>query len=86
MKTKRERQGYVQAMVEEVVLGRVKAADVLPHARLIDDRKLDSLDYASVLLATETWLGVRASEDDVDWSALATVDQLCDFLARSQRG
>ena len=82
MRTRDEVRDHVRRMIEEVSLGRVRAADVRSDSRLLDDLGLDSLDYATVLLATERWLGVRIAERDVDWRAMATVDQIAALLLR----
>jgi acyl carrier protein len=50
--------------------------------RIIEDLKLDSLDYATVLLDCERWLGIRIQEDGVDWSKIRTVSELAAFLMR----
>jgi len=48
--------------------------------RLLDDLGLDSLDYATVLLSCEQWLGIAIDEDGIDWRTVATVEELADFF------
>jgi acyl carrier protein len=67
-----------------VTLNRVRASEVLEHHRLLNDLRLDSLGYATVLLRVESWLGVHVVEDYVDWLNIQTVGQMADFLEAQQ--
>lgn len=73
---------HIRGTIEDVSLGQVAAERIHPTDRILGDLGLDSLDYATVLLETEDWLGVRVQEDEVDWETLATVEQLAAFLWR----
>jgi acyl carrier protein len=75
---------YIAEQIEEVSLGARAAAAIAPDDRIIDDLGLDSLDYATVLLACEKWLDIKVSEDDVDWRAIDTVEKLAAFLEQQQ--
>jgi acyl carrier protein len=81
MRSKDEIIAFMAETIEEVTLGQVRAFKINPHHHLIDDLGLDSLDYATVLLSTEKWLGIKVSEKDVTWNEIGTVGLLADFLA-----
>ena len=85
MKTAADIQQHITALIEEIKLGAVPATQIRADDRLIQDLGLDSLDYATVLLGSEKWLGVKVREEAVDWSAIQTVGQLADFLAQQQQ-
>ena len=84
MKSKGEVLARVKETVEEVLLGAKKAANIPDNALLIAELGLDSLDYASVLLELEQWLGLRIREEGVSWGEIRSVSQLADFLYREQ--
>jgi len=84
MKSKDEIVEQIKILVEDISLGETPADAIAPDDRLIVDLGLDSLDYASVLLGCERWLGIKVREDGVDWSQITTVDQLAAFLAGQQ--
>ena len=75
---------YLAGLIDEVTLGKRPAASVKPSDRLIADLGLDSLDYATVLLGCERWLGIRVTEEGVDWRSIHSVEQLARFLAEQQ--
>lgn len=77
----RQIQQMIAQQIEEISLGQSPASTIEPHHRLIGDLNLDSLDYATVLLACERDLGVKVQEDGVDWAQLQSVAQLAEFLA-----
>jgi acyl carrier protein len=84
---RRTRQEIVNRIAEEVqsvTLNRVRANEVLEQHRLLNDLRLDSLGYATVLLRVESWLGVHVVEDYVDWLNIQTVAQMADFLEAQQ--
>jgi acyl carrier protein len=70
----------VRQAIEDVTLGAKPAASIADDATLLGDLELDSLDYASVVLAAEEQLGIAIAEDGVDWPALDTVAALTAFL------
>jgi acyl carrier protein len=86
MKSRAEIADRIRTVVEEVTQGSSKAASIDGSASLLEDLRLDSLDYATVLLGCEEWLGVRVPEDRVDWRRIGTVDGLAGFLFEQQPG
>lgn len=82
MKTKEQILEHLKARIEDVSLGEISAASVQPCSRIIGDLGLDSMDYATIMLSTEQWLGMKIREDGVRWAEVQTVEQLADlFLA-----
>jgi len=75
----------IASLISEVTLGRVEPDQVRADLALIADIGLDSLDYATVMLRCEKWLGVRVDEAAVDWRLVLTVGDLAALLHRSQR-
>ena len=84
MKTAADIEAYIVADIEDITLGSVSAAEIRGDSRLIQDLGLDSMDYATVLLGCEKWLGIKIRERGVDWAELQTVNQLSEFLAKQQ--
>lgn len=84
MKTRSEIEGKLKALVEDVSLGRVQASTIQEHQHILRDLELDSLDYATVMLQSEQWLGINICEDGVDWSKIGTVGELARFLESQQ--
>lgn len=84
MKTREEIEKFLGEAAEEITLGQVSAKDVGPETQLLVDLALDSLDYATLMLMCEHWLGGRVDESSVDWRGVATVRQLSEILYRSQ--
>lgn len=78
-------EGKLAELISEVSLGRLLPAQVAPEASLLGDLGLDSLDYATVMLGCEQWLGSRVAEDRVDWRQVVTVRELATLLHASQR-
>lgn len=76
---------HIRSQIQEISLGMINAADINPDAHILEDLGLDSLDYASVLLECEKWLGIKVREDGVDWGRISTVADLAAFLEREQR-
>ncbi len=76
---------HLVAQIEEIKLGVIPADQITGDQRLIQDLGLDSLDYATSLLACEKWLGIKVREEGVDWSRIQTVDQLAQFLETQQQ-
>lgn len=74
----------ISEIIEEVSLGNVMASSIKPEDRLIQDLHLDSLDYASVMLGCERWLGIKVVEANVRWSEIQSVKQLADFIHSQQ--
>jgi acyl carrier protein len=70
----------VKEMIEEITLGDRTADTVNDSDTLLGTLELDSLDYASVVLAAEERLNIKIDEDGVDWTSLDTVEALAGFL------
>ena len=84
---KRPRQEIVEFLggaIRDVAGNRLADSPVGPDSHLMDDLGLDSLEYATVLLSCERWLGIRIVEQGVDWSSLSTVGSLASFLEGQQ--
>ena len=56
----------------------IAAADIKPEARLIQDLKLDSLDFAELLVLTEDALAAEVTHDDL--KQLTTIDSVVAFF------
>jgi acyl carrier protein len=70
----------LKEMIEEVSLGERTADSIDDSDTLLGTLGLDSLDYASVVLAVEERLNIKIAEEGVDWPALDTVAALAAFL------
>ena len=70
----------VKAEIESLSLGARPAAGIRDTDEIMADLGLDSLDYATVMLRCETWLGIKVNEAAADWRNLKTVGQLAAFL------
>lgn len=84
MKTVEEIERHIAELVGEISLGTRRPDDIRGEDRLIGNLGLDSLDYASVLLGCERWLGIKVREDGVNWGKISTVATLAAFLASQQ--
>ena len=80
MRTKIEIIEYLRATIEEATFGRVKAIDIALDSRLLGEVGLDSLDYATVMLACEQWSGIKIREDMVHWGQVDTLAKLADLF------
>ncbi len=86
MKTEAEIIAHLARSVEECTFGRVQAAAVRPTDRIIADLGLDSLDYATIMLAGEQWAGMKIDEDRVRWGEIDTIQKLAAlFVAHSNQ-
>jgi acyl carrier protein len=85
MKTKQQIEDFIAKIVEEVSLEQRKASEVRPEHRIIADLGFDSLDYAMILLRCEKWLEIKVQENGVDWSRIATVGDLAQFIEQQQK-
>lgn len=56
----------------------IAAADIKPEARLIQDLKLDSLDFAELLVLTEEALSSDVTHDDL--KHLTTIASVVEFF------
>lgn len=71
-------------LVEQNSLGKIKADSIKETDHLMSDLKLDSLDYATVMLGLEVWAKVKVNENRVNWQEVQTVGQLTDLIFSSQ--
>lgn len=56
----------------------ITAADIKPEARLVQDLKLDSLDFAELLVLTEDALAAEVTHDDL--KHLTTIASVVEFF------
>ena len=56
----------------------ITTADIKPEARLIQDLKLDSLDFAELLVLTEQALSTELTHDDL--KHLTTIASVIEFF------
>lgn len=84
MKSKDQVLIRLKESIEEITLGAKQASNISDRDSIISDIGLDSLDYASILLDMEQWLGIHVKEDGVNWRAIQTVEQLATFLGEQQ--
>jgi acyl carrier protein len=75
---------FMRAEIESISLGANPAAEIRETDEIMADLGLDSLDYATVMLTCETWLGVKVNEAAADWRRMKTVVQLAAFLHAHQ--
>lgn len=75
----------LEMLVEEITLGRLSRDQVGAEKKLMEDLGLDSLDYATLMLGCEEWLGVKVDEASIDWRKVQTVRELANLLHGSQK-
>lgn len=80
MKTVSDIEAYLAKGVSEITLGAVLPDEVTSDLGLISDLGLDSLDYASLMLMAESWVGVNVAEESVNWREVRSVRQLALLL------
>ena len=85
MKSESEIVAFIFDELEKVTLGEIEPTANDADRELIDDLGLDSLDFASVMLATEEWLGVSVPEGEVEWSKIRTATELAKLFFALQR-
>jgi acyl carrier protein len=83
-KSAREIEAFLATSIADVAAGKSGGRRVTADLDILTDLGLDSLEYATVLLSCERWLGTRIQEQGIDWSALSTVGNLAAFLERQQ--
>lgn len=71
--------------VEEISLGVISSSSVRKDSQIIDELNFDSLDYASLMLMGEQFLGTRITESNVIWSQIKTIEDLANLLIDSQK-
>jgi acyl carrier protein len=84
-KTLEEIRVKIAYLIEEVTFGEITPESISQDKSLIKDLGLDSLDYASVMLGCEKWVGIRVNEKAVDWREVQTVEQLAVLMYESQK-
>ncbi len=67
---------HLKTCIEEVTVGAFVAHNISDNDSLMSDLGLDSLDYASVMLMTESWLKISVPESEVNWNTIQTVNDL----------
>ncbi len=82
MKTYEEILAQVITLVEEASS---KTTNIKPGTNILGDLGLDSLDYATIFLGCEKWLGIRIEEDGIDWTHISTVANLATFFFHEQQ-
>ncbi len=80
MKTKKIIIEHLKQEIEEISLGAISANSVSENSRIIGELGLDSMDYATIMLATEQKLGIKIREDGVRWAEIQTVEQLAELF------
>ncbi|MBZ0267867.1 hypothetical protein K8I85_06915 [bacterium] len=75
---------FLTNSIGDVAGSRLAGKPISAGSNLLDDLGLDSLEYATVLLSCERWLGIRIIEQGIDWSSLSTVGSLAVFLESQQ--
>lgn len=71
---------HLKKTIVEVTLGNVKEEDLTKSTLLMEDLNLDSLDYASVMLAGEEFSGKKLNEDQINWRDIKTIDDLASLF------
>ena len=83
-KSAREIQDFLVKSIAEVAPDKRVGGSITAASDILSELGLDSIEYATVLLSCERWLGTRIREQGVDWSSLSTVGGLAAFLEEQQ--
>lgn len=75
---------HLKLVIEDVSLGAIDRNTITGDAVLLD-MGLDSLDFASIMLSGETFVGGKVNENNVDWRNVKTVLQLAEILYKCQK-
>lgn len=75
---------HLKLVIEDVSLGKVNRNDINGDSVLLD-LGIDSLDFASVMLSGENFIGGKVDENGIDWRNVRTVLQLSELLYKSQK-
>lgn len=70
--------------IVEVTLGNVSKDDLKDTTLLMEEAGLDSLDYASVMLSGEEFVGTKLNENNINWRDVKTIGDLAALLEKSQ--
>ncbi len=84
MKSKTDIAEYLKQQIEEVTHGDVQAESIGDDAHLLTDLKLDSLDYATILLGAARWMDVTVQEHGVEWNKITSIAMMAAFLEQQQ--
>ena len=68
----------VRELILKLKKRNITAADITPEARLVQDLKLDSLDFAELLVLTEEILSADVTHDDL--KQLTTIASVVEFF------
>lgn len=75
---------FIKNTIEEISLGNLKSGDIQDSDKLLE-LGLDSLDFATIMLSTESFVGFKVNENNVNWRQIATVQQLAELLWTCQK-
>ena len=75
---------HLKFVIEDVTLGKVSRNSINGDSVLLD-LGIDSLDFASIMLAGETFVSSKVNENGIDWRNIRTVSQLAQLLYESQK-
>lgn len=75
---------YLKLVIEEVSLGQIDSKSINGDDVLLD-LGIDSLDFASIMLAGETFVGGKVNENNIDWRNIQTVTQLAQVIYECQK-
>lgn len=84
MKNVNEILEYLKGEIEVITLGNITHDNINDNSSLMDDIGLDSLDYASIMLAGETFVSGKIDENNVNWRNVRTVAELAELLHKCQ--
>ena len=84
MKTIDEILRFLKEEIEEETLGIIKGEGICDDTRIMRDLGVDSLGYATIMLAGEVYVSSKVPEDSIDWSKVQTVRELAEVLYRCQ--
>lgn len=84
MKQMEEIVDYLKDVIVEVMLGNVSKINLKNNSLLMEEIGLDSLDYASVMLAGEEFVNSKLDENKINWRDIKTIEDLAKLLEESQ--
>lgn len=74
---------HLKFVIEDVTLGKISSNSITGDSVLLD-LGIDSLDFASIMLAGETFVSSKVNENGIDWRNIKTVSQLAELIYKSQ--
>lgn len=75
---------HLKLVIEDVTLGKV-SRDTITRDSVLLDLGIDSLDFASIMLAGETFVSSKVNENGIDWRNIRTIHQLAQLLYECQK-